>query len=355
MVFQAIEKDQFEQIVFFQDASVGLKAIVAMHSTALGPAVGGVRMWSYASEAEALNDVLRLSKGMTYKASIAGLNWGGGKGVIIGDAKTQKSKALLERYGEFVERLGGHYVTAKDVGICGEDLKVVKSKTKHVLGIEGEAGSSGDPSPATAFGVYQGMKAAAQAAFGTTSLKGMTIALQGLGCVSQSLLDYLHGEGALLFGCDIDNAAIDRARRKGPIEIMAPEAIYDAKCDIFAPCALGATINSQTLPRIQAKVVAGAANNQLATEADGHEVFRRGMIYAPDYVINGGGLINIYYEGHETGGYDRVKAFAHVEKIGNTIREIIERSRADRLPTEIVADRIAMERVSRAKQEKLGK
>lgn len=352
MVFQVIQKDPFEQIVFFQDASVGLKAIVSMHSTALGPAVGGVRMWNYANEAEALNDVLRLSKGMTYKASMAGLNWGGGKGVIIGDAKTQKTKALLERYGEFVERLGGHYVTAKDVGICGEDLKVVKTKTSHVLGIEGEEGSSGDPSPATAFGVYQGMKAAAQAAFGTPSLKGTTIALQGLGYVSQSLLEHLHAEGALLFGCDIDKAAIEKARAKGPIEIVAPESIYDAKCDIFAPCALGATINAETLPRIQAKVIAGAANNQLATEADGHDVHRRGMIYAPDYVINGGGLINIYYERSEAGGYDRTKAFAHVEKIGETIRTIIERAQAERLPTEIVADRIAIERVNRAKQEK---
>lgn len=346
MIFKSIEKDAFEQIVYFNDPKLGLKAIVAMHSTVLGPAVGGVRMWNYASESEALNDVLRLSKGMTYKAAISGLNWGGGKAVIMGDAKTQKSKAFLERYGQFVDRLAGLYVTAKDVGINGDDLSIIKTKTSHVLGIAGEKDSSGDPSPATAFGVYCGMKAAAKQAFGNESLKGMRIAIQGLGAVSQSLLEHLQSEGAVLFGTDVDSAAIEKARTKGPIEIVSPDSIYDVKCDIFSPSALGATINSKTLPRISAKVIAGAANNQLETEADGEAVFNRGMIYAPDYAINAGGLINIYYEGAVQGGYKKELAYAHIAKIKDTISTILERSKSEKVAANQIADRMVVERIA---------
>jgi leucine dehydrogenase len=346
MIFRLIEKDAFEQIVYFNDPKFGLKAIVAMHSTVLGPAVGGVRMWNYPTESEALNDVLRLSKGMTYKAAISGLNWGGGKAVIIGDAKTQKTKALLERYGQFVERLGGHYVTAKDVGINGEDLSIIKTKTRYVLGVASERDGSGDPSPATAFGVYCGMKAAAKEAFGSESLKGVRIAIQGLGAVSQSLLEHLHSEGAILFGADVDSLAIEKARTKGPIEIVSPDSIYDVKCDIFSPCALGATINSRTLPRISAKVIAGAANNQLETESDGDAIFNRGMIYAPDYAINAGGLINIYYEGAVQGGYKKDRAYAHIAKIKETISTILERSKSEKMATNQIADRMVMERIA---------
>ena len=214
MVFQQTYSDGFEQIVYCSDSRVGLKAIISLHSTVLGAATGGCRMWNYANEQEALTDVLRLSKGMTYKASISGLNWGGGKAVIMGDPKTQKTPELLKRFGEFVERLGGHYITAKDVGITSEDLRIVKSRSRFVLGIDGEAGSSGDPSPATAWGVYHGMKACSKVAFGTSSLKGLKIAIQGLGSVSYSLLEHLHAEGAVLIGCDIDQAAIDRAVKK---------------------------------------------------------------------------------------------------------------------------------------------
>lgn len=353
MIFQKLEsndsKDSFEQVVYCSDPKVGLKAIVSMHSTRLGPAVGGCRMWNYTSEQEALNDVLRLSKGMTYKASVAGLNWGGGKAVIIGDPKTQKSPELLKRYGEFVERLGGHYVTAKDVGIGSEDLALVKSKTRHVLGIDGEVGSSGDPSPATAWGVFHGMKASARVALGVNSLKGLTIALQGLGSVSYYLLEHLVAEGATVIGCDVDQAAIERAVRQYGIEIVRPEAIYDVPCDIYSPSALGSSVNSETLPRIRAKIIAGAANNQLATEEDGEAVFRRGMVYAPDYVINAGGLINIYYEGAVSGGYSRTKAYEHVSRIGQTVTQILERSQAERLPANVIADRMAQERVARGR------
>ena len=348
-VFEQISPDGFEQVVFCSDPKVGLKAIISMHSTVLGPATGGCRMWAYANEQEALTDVLRLSRGMTYKNSLAGLDWGGGKAVIIGDAKTQKNPAMLKRYGEFVEKLNGNYITAKDVGIGSEDLALVKSKTRHVLGIEGEANSSGDPSPATAWGVYHGMKASAQHAFKSSSLKGVRVALQGLGSVSYYLLEHLAAEGAQVVGCDIDAAVIDRAVKKYGIEIVQPEAIYDVSCDIFSPSALGAAINAQTLPRIKAKVIAGAANNQLATTEQGYEIMRRGMFYAPDYAINAGGVINIYHEGHAQGGYNRERAFEHVAKIGPTIAKILERADAEKLPSHVVADRMAEERIEAAR------
>ena len=350
MIFEHIQSEGFEQIVFCNDSSVGLKAIIALHSTVLGAATGGCRMWDYSQEADALNDVLRLSKGMTYKASVAGLDWGGGKAVIIGNAKTKKTPAMMERFGEFVERLGGNYITAKDVGISADDLRTIKKKTRHVLGIDGEPNSSGDPSPATAWGVYHGMLACAKFAYKTSSLKGLKVAIQGLGSVSYALLEHLTAEGAEVIGCDIDATVIDRALKKYNIEIVKPESIYDVNCDIFAPSALGATINRETLKRIKAKVIAGAANNQLATPEDGYEVLRREMVYAPDYVINGGGLINIYYEDPIRGGYSRAKAFEHVARIQNTVWNILERAHAENVPTHIIADRMAEERIEAARR-----
>jgi leucine dehydrogenase len=344
MIFEKIQSEGFEQVVFCNDSKTGLKAIIALHSLALGPATGGCRMWNYASDEEALTDVLRLSKGMTYKAAISGLDWGGGKSVIIGDPKTQKTSQLLQRFGEYVDRLGGNYITAKDVGIGAEDLRTIKKKTPHVLGIEGDAGSSGDPSPATAWGVYHGMQACARFAFKNASLKGLKIALQGLGSVSYYLLEHLTREGAEVVGCDIDSAVIDRAVKKYGISIVSPNDIYDVACDIFAPSALGAAISAQTLPRIKAKIIAGAANNQLATSEQGYEIMKRGMIYAPDYAINAGGLINIYYESPAQGGYTREKAFEHVSRIGKTVFDILERAQVEKLPTHLVADRMAEER-----------
>lgn len=353
MVFQSIKKDDFEQIVFCNDNRTGLRAIIAMHSTALGPAVGGCRMWAYANEDEALTDVLRLSKGMTYKAAISGLNWGGGKAVIIGDAKKDKNPEMLKRFGEYVDRLGGNYVTAKDVGIGSDDLRTVKSRTKHVLGIDGEANSSGDPSPATAWGVYHGMVSAADVAFGSKSLKGKKIVMQGLGSVAYYLLEHVMAEGAQVIACDVDQAAIERAVKKYNIEIVRPEAIYDVPCDIFSPNALGASINAQTLPRLQTKVIAGAANNQLATDADGEEVLRRGIVYAPDYAINAGGLMNIYHESAIPGGYSKSRAFEHIAKIGDTISQILVCAKSEGKSSHLIADRMAEERVESARQAKL--
>ena len=353
MLFERMKSEEFEQLVFCQDSRTGLKAIISMHSTALGPAVGGCRMWNYANDEEALNDVLRLSKGMTYKAAISGLNWGGGKAVIMGDAKTAKTPELLERFGEFVSTLNGTYVTAKDVGIGSDDLRTIKTRTSHVLGIDGEKGSSGDPSPATAWGVYHGMRATAQAAFGANSMKGLKVAVQGLGSVAYYLLEHLVADGAEIIGCDVDQAAIDRAVNKYGIEIVHPDRIYDVGCDIFSPNALGASINPGTLPRIQSKVIAGGANNQFSTPEMGYEVMKRGMFYAPDYAINAGGLMNIYHESMIEGGYSQKRAFEHVAQIGNTIAKILERSKAENLPSHIVADRMAEERVNAAREAKL--
>ncbi len=349
MVFEWIKDENFEQIVYCCDSRVGLKAIIALHSTVLGPAVGGCRMWSYATEAEALVDVLRLSKGMTYKAAISGLNWGGGKAVIMGDPKTEKTEKKFERFAEFVDRLGGHYITAKDVGTDSEDLKVIKRKTKHILGIEGEPGSSGDPSSATAWGVFHGMRACAKHAFRSQTLRNMTIALQGLGSVSYFLIEHLMSDGAKIIGCDIDPDKIDRVTRKYSIEITRPDAIYDVQCDLFSPSALGATLNETTLPRIRAKIIAGAANNQLSTSEIGNELLRRNILYAPDYVINAGGLINIYHEKMFPGGYNKERAFAHVEKIYSTMAEILERSKREETTSHQVADEIVEEKLNQAR------
>jgi leucine dehydrogenase len=345
-VFEKIHADNYEQIVFCHDARIGLKAIIALHNTALGPATGGCRMWNYRSEEEALTDVLRLSKGMTYKNSISNLSLGGGKSIIIGDA-SQKTPALLKRFGEFVETLGGRYITAKDVGIDSNDLKTIKSKTSHILGIAGEASSSGDPSPVTAWGVYNGMIACAEKAFGSKSLKGLSVALQGLGAVNYGLLKYLAQEGAKVTACDISAPAVEKAVKEFGVTAASPEAIYDVPCDIFSPGALGAILNPETIPRLKCKVIAGAANNQLATEKDGEALLQRGILYAPDFAINAGGVINI---AHEREGYDRDKAYAHVARIYDTIKNILEVSSGDRLPTNVVANRIAENRVKEAER-----
>jgi leucine dehydrogenase len=343
-VFEKIHADNYEQIVFCHDSRLGLKAIIALHNTALGPATGGCRMWNYRSEEEALTDVLRLSKGMTYKNSISNLMLGGGKSIIIGDA-SQKTPALLKRFGEFVETLGGRYITAKDVGIDSNDLKTIKSKTSHILGIAGEASSSGDPSPVTAWGVYNGMLACAEKAFGSKSLKGLHVALQGLGAVNYGLLKYLAQEGATVTACDINAASVEKASKEFGVTAVGAESIYDVGCDIFSPGALGAILNPQTIPRLKCKVIAGAANNQLATEKDGEALLQRGILYAPDFAINAGGVINI---AHEREGYDRDKAYAHVARIYDTIKNILEVSSNDHLPTNAVANRIAENRVKEA-------
>jgi leucine dehydrogenase len=345
VIFETVRSDGFEQIIFCHDPEISLRAIIAIHSTVLGPALGGCRMWNYGNEQEALTDVLRLAKGMTYKNSLAGLNWGGAKTVLWGNPKTQKSQAMLTKFAKFVDGLGGRYITAKDVGIGAADLRMMRSVTPFVVGIDGMLGSSGDPSISTAWGVYHGMRAVAQFAFGISSLSGLKIALQGLGSVSFSLLEHLCREGAKIIGCDIDEDCARRACDHFPIEIVPAETIYDVECDIFSPSALGGILNEETLPRLKTRAIAGAANNQLANSNIGRELFKRKIIYAPDYAINAGGVINIAYENSTQKTYDLHGSRSHTQKIYHTVLSILERSHEEQKPTHVIADQMAMERI----------
>lgn len=329
-----------EQVLFCNDEETGLKAIIAVHNTVLGPALGGTRMWPYKTEMEALTDVLRLSRGMTYKSAVAGLNLGGGKAVIIGDSRKDKSEALFRRFGKFVNNLGGKYITAEDVGISPKEMSWVNMETEHVAGLPGR---SGDPSPVTAYGVYMGMKAAAKEAFGTDSLNGKKVAVQGVGHVGEYLVGYLAKEGAKITITDIHDDTLAHVSKKFGATVVGVEEIYDVDMDIYAPCALGATINDETLNRLKCAVIAGAANNQLRDEKKhGEEVLKRGLIYAPDYAINSGGIINCYTE---VKGFNNEWAMQNSENIYTTIQNIIKESKATNTPTYLVANRIAERRI----------
>ena len=334
-----------EQVVFCYDAEVGLQAIMAIHDTTLGPALGGVRMWSYASETKALEDALRLSRGMTYKSAMADLAYGGGKAVIIGDPKTGKTEALLERFGEFVDGLGGRYITAEDVGTTTSDLAVIRRRTRYAAGYDD--GGSGDPSPVTAWGVFHGLRAAVAHRLGYRSLAGVSVAVQGLGSVGMRLAGFLHEAGAELVVSDIDDEAVAEAVRDFGARAVAPHQVYDEDVEVFAPCALGAVLNDQTIPRLGASVVAGSANNQLDEDRHGAVLAERRILYAPDYVINAGGIININYEGPR---YDAEAAMAHAARIGDTLAELFQAAEKSGVATNIVADRIAEDRIAAAKQ-----
>ncbi|SEU00695.1 Glu/Leu/Phe/Val dehydrogenase [Paenibacillus sp. NFR01] len=346
-LFAAMEQEDYEQLLFCQDKASGLKAIIAIHDTTLGPALGGTRMWTYASEEEAIVDALRLARGMTYKNAVSGLNLGGGKTVIIGDPRKDKNEAMFRAFGRFVEGLNGRYITAEDVGTTEADMDIIHQETDHVTGISATYGSSGNPSPATAFGVYQGMKAAAKAAFGTDSLEGKTIAVQGVGNVSFTLCKYLHEEGAKLIVTDIHKPAVQRAIEAYGAQAVDPDEIIGVKCDIYAPCALGATINDESLPRLKAKVIAGAANNQLKEACHGAALHEMGIVYAPDYVINAGGVINV---ADELNGYNKDRAFKQIAKIYDSITRVIEISRTNNIPTSAAADRLAEQRIELLRQ-----
>lgn len=343
-VFSHKEFDQHEQISFFHDQQSGLKAIIAVHNTNLGPALGGCRMWTYESDDAALKDVLRLSKGMTYKAAVAGLPLGGGKSVIIGDAKKHKTADLMRAMGRAVDSFGGRYIVAEDVGTTTEDMNHINSQTKHVVGIVGGQHGSGDPSPTTALGVFMGLKAAARHRLQRTDLKGLKVAVQGLGNVGYNLCRHLHQAGAQLIVTDIAPEKIDMASREFGAMAVALNSIYDIEADIYAPCALGGTINDETLKRLKCKVVAGAANNQLAEARHGDVLRDMKILYAPDYVINAGGLISVYYE-HvartSNKPYDRQMVLDHVAKIDSTSESIFKRADQEGISTSLAADRIA--------------
>lgn len=332
-----------EQVVFCQDRATGLKAIIAIHNTTLGPALGGTRMWNYSNEIEALNDVLRLSRGMTFKASISGLNLGGGKAVIIGDSYTQKSEALFRRFGKFVNSLSGKYITAEDMGISPRDMEYVKMETDYVSGLPQSLGGSGDPSPVTAFGVYMGMKAAVKEQFGKDSLEGLKVAIQGVGHVGETLVKYVSDEGAKVFISDINEDRLERVSKKYGAQVVGMNEIYDIDMDIYAPCAMGATINDDTLSRLKCAIVAGAANNQLANEdVHGEALLQKGIVYAPDFLINAGGLINV---NREVMGYSHEYAMELTENIYNTTLDIFKRSKQENITPHAAALKIAMDRI----------
>ncbi len=338
--------DGHEQVVFGYDAATGLRALIAVHSTVLGPAAGGCRMWPYASAAEALTDALRLSRGMSYKNAMAELPLGGGKAVILGDSRKDKTPERLRAFGKLVDSLGGRYVTAEDVGTSTADMEQVACATRFVSGLPRKTGEvGGDPGPKTAFGVYLGIKAAVRFQLGR-DLEGVTVAVQGLGGVGQPLCRLLAGDGVRLKVADARADAAQRIREELGAEVVAAEAIASEAADVFAPCALGAVLNSRSIPLLRARVVAGAANNQLAREEDGAALMSAGILYAPDYVINAGGIINVSHE--YRGGASEAGVRADIEKIPGRLTEIFECARHGARPTSIVADQMARERLKRA-------
>ncbi|MBB1193839.1 leucine dehydrogenase [Flavobacterium sp. SOK18b] len=348
-VFGQLSFDDHEQIVFCNDKDTGLKAIIGIHNSVMGPALGGTRMFNYANEWEALNDVLRLSRGMTYKAAITGLNIGGGKAVIIGDAKTQKNPALMRKFGEFVHSLSGRYITAEDVGMETADMDIVRDVTPYVTGISESRGGAGNPSPVTAYGVYLGMKAAAKQQFGTDVLSGKKVLVQGIGHVGETLVDYLTKEGAIVTIADINEEKLVEVGAKYNAEIYRGEDLYTADVDIYAPCAMGATLNDSTISKLKAKVVAGAANNQLADEnIHGALLQQKGILYAPDFLINAGGIINVYAE---LAHYDKAEIMRKTENIYNTTLEIFDYAIANNCTTHQAALTIAQNRIDQRKLE----
>lgn len=348
-VFGQVSFDNHEQIVFCHDKDTGLKAIIGIHNTVLGPALGGTRMWNYTNEWEALNDVLRLSRGMTFKSAITGLNLGGGKAVIIGDAKTQKTPELMRKFGEFVHSLSGKYITAEDVGMQTEDMDTVRDVTPYVTGISESRGGSGNPSPVTAFGVYMGMKAAAKFKYGSDVLAGKKVLVQGIGHVGETLVDYLTKEGAMVTIADINEARLNEMGAKYGAKVFNGPDLYSAEVDIYAPCALGATINDETIYKLNASIVAGAANNQLANEnVHGKILQERGILYAPDFLINAGGIINVYAEIEH---YDKAEAMRRTENIYNTTLEILDFAVKNNMTTHQAALTFAQNRIEQRKKE----
>jgi leucine dehydrogenase len=343
-IFDQLTTYDHENIVFCQDNHTGLKAIIAIHNTVLGPGLGGTRVWNYASDAEAINDVLRLSRGMTYKAAISGLNLGGAKAVIIGDAKTIKTEALMRKFGRFVENLHGKYITAEDVNTTTKDMEYVHMETKNVVGLPESMGGGGDPSPVTAYGVYMGLKASAKHVWGNDGLAGKKIAVQGIGKVGGHLLERLHNEGAKLIISDINEEVLAKYSKELGATVVSGDEIYSQDVDIFAPCALGAILNTENISKLKCQVIAGAANNQLADEnVHGPMLVEKGIAYAPDFLINAGGLINVY---QEYIGYNRETAFRNTEHIYNVTLDIYKAAAAKNIHTQRAAIELAEKRIA---------
>ena len=344
-VFARIGGDDYEQVVFCHDRGSGLRAIIAVHSTRLGPALGGTRFYPYASEAEGLEDVLRLARGMTYKAAAAGLDLGGGKAVIFGDPTRDKTEVLLRAYARYVDALGGRYLTAEDIGTTQDDMDLVRRETRFVTGVSRELGGSGDPSTATGYGVLWAMKAVAQHLWGDTSLAGRHVAVAGVGKVGRALLGHLAEEGARMTVADVTPAAVDWATARFGADVVAVEKIHAVECDIYAPCAMGGILSAATIPELRCAAVVGSANNQLADAASAGLLARAGVLYAPDFVVNAGGLINIAEE-LAPGGYHPDLALAAVRRIFDTVTSVLQAAEVDEVTTAEAADRRAEDRIA---------
>lgn len=350
-LFDSPDFEGHEGVHAFFDEKTGLKSIIAIHSTARGPAAGGCRMWDYSSADAAVTDALRLSRGMSYKNAMAELDLGGGKAVIIGDSRSQKTPELFEAFGRAVDSLNGKYWTAEDVGVSPADLESTRKTTRFVAGLEGHAAASGDPSPVTAEGVFRGVRLCVERAL-NRDLKGVRVAIQGVGHVGGYLAEKLHAAGAILTIADVNQAALNAVAAKTGATIVSTDAIFDVEADVFAPCALGGAISAATLPRLKAGIIAGAANNQLADAMIGQAVFDRGVLYAPDYVINGGGIINVAAEirGLEAGAaFDGDWVAAKLDRLAQTLAEVIDQSIAEKRPANLVADEIARARIAAAR------
>ena len=343
MIFETLSTTGHEEVVFCHNKDAGLKAIIAIHNTVLGPALGGTRMWAYKTEQDALNDVLRLSRGMTYKAAVAGLNLGGGKAVIIGDPNKDKSEALFRAFGRYVASLNGRYITAEDVGIDVNDMEFVLKETEYVTGVHQVHGGSGDPSPFTAYGTLQGLLASLNKQYGNEEVGKYSYAVQGVGHVGFEYVKLLREAGAKVFVTDINEEAVQRCVDEYGCEAVGLDDIYDCDVDVYSPCALGGTVNENTLDRIKAKVICGAANNQLATDEIGDELTRRGLVYAPDYAVNAGGLMNVSIE---FDGYNRERAMRMMRGIYYNVGKIFQIADRDSIPTYKAADRMAEERIA---------
>ncbi|WP_068313240.1 Glu/Leu/Phe/Val dehydrogenase dimerization domain-containing protein [Polycladidibacter hongkongensis] len=340
-VYENSEFNTHEQVVFASAPEVGLKAIIAIHNTGLGPAMGGCRMWPYTSSDEALTDALRLSEGMTYKNAMAGIPYGGGKAVIIADPKTEKTSEMMRAFGAHVERLAGRYITAEDVGISTADMDAAAQETSYARGTSTKG--LGDPSPFTALGVFEGIKAAAEFKYGSPSLEGRTLTIQGLGHVGWTLCEHLHSAGAKLLVADLSDAQLHKARQQLGAEVIAPDTAHQADCDIYVPCALGACLNSASIPQIKARIVAGAANNQLATTEDGVRLHERDILLAPDYIINAGGVISVALgEEHDAKAIVTDKTLA----IGKTLKSVFATAQQKNVPTSQVAEEMARARLT---------
>jgi len=334
---------EHEEIICCHDKAVGLKCIIAIHNTQLGPALGGVRMWNYETVDQALEDVLRLSKGMTYKASIAGLNLGGGKAVIMANPKTEKSEALFRSFGTFVESINGRYITAEDVGTDVNDMEYIFMETSNVVGVAETHGGSGDPSPWTAKGVLEGIRACVEYKFGKDDLNGLSVAVQGVGNVGRELVELFLLSGMKVTICDIDRSRCEALSERNDVSVVNSDEIYDVDADIFCPSALGAVLNEKTIPRLKCKIVAGSANNQLANPECGDELYRRKIVYAPDYAINAGGLMNVSIEFE---GYDELRANRMIRNIYYVMKTILQHSAKEKLPEYRCADRVAEKRIA---------